>query len=84
MGNVGGLIATWSFLPWDAPDYRIGNGLNLATYSTIGVVSVATLAWMRRDNARRDARRSDEEVTGMTNKEAQALDWKHPAFRWRP
>jgi hypothetical protein len=27
-GNVGGLISTWSFLPFDKPDYHIGNGIN--------------------------------------------------------
>merc|ERR1712225_66154 len=26
-GNIGGLIATWSFLPFDGPNYHIGNGL---------------------------------------------------------
>ncbi|THZ93115.1 putative MFS transporter, partial [Aureobasidium pullulans] len=33
-GNIGGLIATWSFLPFDGPNYHIGNGLNLAVATT--------------------------------------------------
>jgi len=39
-GNIGGLISTWSFLPFDAPDYHIGNGLNLATSSTMLLCSM--------------------------------------------
>lgn len=25
LGNIGGLISTWAFLPFDAPNYHIGN-----------------------------------------------------------
>lgn len=84
MGNIGGLIAGWTFLPWDAPDYHIGNGLNLATSGTVLLVSTATLLWMIRDNKRKDNRDVDEELAGMSQEEIQDLDWKHPAFRWRP
>ncbi|KAL2830716.1 hypothetical protein BJY01DRAFT_226976 [Aspergillus pseudoustus] len=50
MGNIGGLFATWSFLPFDGPNYPIGNGLNLATGASILVVSVCMLLWSRLDN----------------------------------
>lgn len=83
-GNIGGLISTWSFLPWDGPDYAIGNGLNLATSSTILILSTALLFWMYADNKKRDSRSIEEELAGMDQKQIQDLDWKHPAFRWRP
>ncbi|KAH8887578.1 MFS general substrate transporter [Thozetella sp. PMI_491] len=83
-GNIGGLISTWSFLSFDAPNYHIGNGLNLATASTTLVVATATLLWMNRDNKKRDNRSVEEELTGLTQSQIQDLDWKHPAFRWRP
>lgn len=83
-GNVGGLISTWSFLSWDGPDYHIGNGLNLATSSTTLVISLLALLWMWRDNKKREARSVEEELAGLTEHEIRDLDWKHPAFRWRP
>lgn len=83
-GNIGGLIAGWSFLPWDAPNYHIGNGLNLATSSSILIVSTATLFWMKRDNKKRESKDVDAELSGKTPEEIENLDWKHPAFRWRP
>lgn len=83
-GNIGGLVSTWSFLSWDAPDYRIGNGLNLATASAVLVLTTLTLLWMKRDNKRREGRSVEEELAGLTAEEAEDLDWKHPAFRWRP
>jgi hypothetical protein len=85
-GNVGGLIATWSFLPWDKPDYRIGNGLNLAAVGAIFVISTSSLLWMARDNRRRERNleREYEKVEGLGPTEMGNLDWKHPGFRWKP
>lgn len=83
-GNIGGLVSTWSFLSWDGPNYHIGNGLNLATSSATLVVSILALLWMRRDNKRRETLSIEEELAGLDQKDVQDLDWKHPAFRWRP
>jgi uncharacterized membrane protein YeaQ/YmgE (transglycosylase-associated protein family) len=84
MGNIGGLVAGWTFLPWDAPNYHIGNGLNLATSGTVLIISTLTLLWMVRDNRQKDNRDIDEELSGLSQEQVQDLDWKHPAFRWRP
>ncbi|KAK3682365.1 major facilitator superfamily domain-containing protein [Podospora appendiculata] len=83
-GNMGGLISTWSFLPNDAPNYRIGNGINLATNSLMLIVSILVLLWMKRDNKKRDGRNTEEELSGMSLHDIQDLEWKHPAFRWKP
>ena len=83
LGNIGGLISTWSFLPFDAPDYKIGNGLNLATSSTILAVSVALLLWMISDNRKREKKDIDAEIQDLNQKQIQDLDWRHPAFRWK-
>lgn len=84
MGNIGGLISSWAFLPWDAPNYHIGNGLNLATAGSIFIVGLLTHIWMNYDNKRREKRDVDEELKDMTPKEIEDLDWKHPGFRWKP
>ncbi|KAK1977038.1 major facilitator superfamily transporter [Colletotrichum cereale] len=83
LGNIGGLISTWSFLPWDGPNYPIGNGLNLATCSLMLLTSTLTLVWMKRDNRRREERNTQEELSGLTQEEESELDWKHPSFRWK-
>lgn len=84
MGNIGGMVSSWSFLPWDGPDYHIGNGLNLATASSLLIVSALTLVWMKRDNKRRAQLDVDAELNNKTQQEIEDLDWKHPSFRWRP
>lgn len=82
-GNVGGLVSTWSYIVWDAPDFPIGNGLNLAAASMILIIATAAWFWMKWDNKRRDGRNVEEELAGMSAKDIAALDWKHPGFRWR-
>jgi len=83
-GNIGGLISTWSFLPTDAPNYPIGNGLNLATSSTVFISSILLLLWMNSSNKKRQGIDVAEELAGKTAGEIEDLDWRHPAFRWRP
>lgn len=86
-GNIGGLISTWSFLPFDGPNYHIGNGLNLATSTTVLLLSIILLLWMGWDNKKRDEKNIDQELSGLTSlsqKQVQDLDWRHPSFRWKP
>jgi MFS family permease len=83
-GNVGGLISTWSFLPFDSPNYHIGNGLNLATSSTILLLSIGLLFWMKANNKARTKRDVDGELAGLDQERIQDLDWRHPSFRWMP
>ncbi|KAL2817626.1 major facilitator superfamily domain-containing protein [Aspergillus granulosus] len=83
MGNIGGLIATWSFLPFDGPNYPIGNGLNLATGATILVISVCMLLWSKWDNKRRDTVAETRVLDGLSPREIEDLEWRHPSFRWR-
>ena len=84
IGNMGGLISTWTFLPNDGPNYPIGNGVNLATSSLLLLSAVFLLFWMKWDNNRRAGRNVEEELRGMSAQEIEDLDWKHPEFRWNP
>ncbi|KAK6430645.1 hypothetical protein LTR95_013196 [Oleoguttula sp. CCFEE 5521] len=82
-GNIGGLISTWAFLPFDTPNYHIGNGLNLATATVILALSIGMLFFVKADNKKRERKDIDSELDGLSDKAIQDLDWKHPAFRWR-
>lgn len=47
-------------------------------------MSILLLLWMVRDNEKRDLRDVDAELEGKSLKQIQDLDWKHPAWRWKP
>lgn len=84
LGNIGGLISMWSYLPFDAPDYRIGNGLNVATSTLIFVLSILLLLYMLADNKKRSKTDASTQLAGLSQLEIQDLEWKHPHFRWKP
>ncbi|KAJ5354933.1 hypothetical protein N7541_005977 [Penicillium brevicompactum] len=83
-GNIGGLISTWSFLPFDAPNYHIGNGLNLATATTILLLGASMWAYITWDNRRRERVDVPNALAGLSQQQIQDLDWRNPGFRWRP
>ncbi|KAI5455749.1 major facilitator superfamily domain-containing protein [Mariannaea sp. PMI_226] len=83
-GNTGGLVSSWTFLAREAPNYPTGNGLNLACAIMQLVVTLSALIWFKWDNRKRRHRNPERELAGLTQKEIEDLDWKHPAFRWRP
>ncbi|KAF3402050.1 hypothetical protein F1880_009944 [Penicillium rolfsii] len=83
-GNIGGLISTWSFLPSDAPNYHIGNGLNLATSSMTLLLGASLWMWILWDNRRRSKVDVNAVLAGLSQKQIQDMDWRNPAFRWRP
>lgn len=83
LGNMGGLISTWAFLPSDAPHYKVGNGLNLAAQASMIIIAIVLYFWVKRDNQRREAVDVVAELEGKTMEEIRDMDWKHPEFRWR-
>lgn len=85
LGNIGGLVSTWSYVPWDAPDYHIGHGLNLATMASILLLSSATYVWMGRDNKKRERDEAEEleKLGELSEAQWERMDYKHPSFRWR-
>ena len=84
-GYIGGLIATWTYLPSDSPRYFIGNGINLACATLWTVIAIGAGAWMKYDNKKRDEKEAGahEELAGLSQKEIQDLEWKHPQWRWK-
>ncbi|VUC25555.1 unnamed protein product [Clonostachys rosea] len=84
IGNMGGLLSSWTFLSNQAPRYRSGNGLNLACATMQLLILFSALMWFKRDNRMRQERDMDSELSGWSPEQIEDLDWKHPAFRWKP
>lgn len=84
LGNLGGLIATWSYLPNDAPQFRVASGINVASLSTVFLTLLLLDLWMMHDNRRRNVTQdSADEVRGAMGADMlQGVDNNHPNFRW--
>lgn len=83
-GNCGGLIATWTFLPKDAPRYLPGNAFNLANSVVMFFLVGGLLLWQKRENKAKAAGRDDHRIEGKTESEVADLGQKHPDFRYAP
>jgi hypothetical protein len=63
--------------------YSVGNGLNLASAVIIACSGLTLMAWERQDNKRREKIDVDTALAGLSQKEIEDLDWRHPSFRWK-
>ncbi|EAU31986.1 predicted protein [Aspergillus terreus NIH2624] len=81
-GNCGGLVATWSYVPRDAPGFYIASSLNIAVAVAVLVISTGLLLWMIADNRKRD-RKMAESLGGWNGPSIEELEWRHPQFRWK-
>ncbi|GAA6023081.1 hypothetical protein JCM11491_002326 [Sporobolomyces phaffii] len=82
-GNLGGLVATWVFLPNDAPRYLRANGINLGTSSGIFILSILLLLYQVRQNKKKEAGHDDHILDGKTADEIAVLGQSHPGFRFK-
>ena len=83
MGNVGGLIATWTYLPAYAPDQRPGNGLNTANGATIALIGMLLAFLLTRENKKRAQGKRDYRLDGLAPEEEETLAHRHPRYRLR-
>lgn len=82
LGNAGGLIACWSYLTKDAPDYLPGNALNVGAACGIVILSALLTVYLQRENRRREAGQRDARIEGLSLEEQESLGHRHPAFRY--
>ncbi|KAL0564753.1 hypothetical protein V5O48_017286 [Marasmius crinis-equi] len=83
IGALGSVIAVWTYLPTDAPDYHKGNSLNLATSSLSCVLVIIGVLYIRMENAKRARGERDYRLEGKTVEEIEALGYLHPHFRYQ-
>ncbi|KAJ7255458.1 MFS general substrate transporter [Mycena haematopus] len=82
-GALGAVIAVWTYLPADAPNYHKGNSLNLGTTTAICILTLIAIIYIRSENAKRNRGERDYRLEGKTAKELKELGYLHPRFRYQ-
>lgn len=82
-GNVGGLIATWTYLPSYAPDQKPGNGLNTANGVCIVLIGLLLAFLLTRENRKRAQGKRDYRLDGLSPEGEETLAHRHPRYRLR-
>ncbi|CAA7263266.1 unnamed protein product [Cyclocybe aegerita] len=83
IGQIGSIIAVWTYVPRDAPDYRRGNSLNLATTCTTFLFIFLQGLYIMWENKHRDQGKRDHRVDSKTEQEEHELGYLHPKFRYQ-
>ena len=82
MGNFGSLIATWAYLPADAPTYKKGHYINMGAEILVCLLGIVGILYVRWENRKRDAGKRDDRLSGLTQEAEQDLGYRHPQFRY--
>ena len=82
LGTIGSVVSTWTYTNDFAPNYRPGNALNLGTTSTVFLLALGTLLYVKRENRRHESGYYDHLFEGKTDEQIAGLGQKHPRFRF--
>ena len=82
MGNFGSVIATWSYLPADAPAYHTGHYINMSAEIVVCALGLAGMFYTRWENKKRERGERDGRLVGLSEEEAKDLGYRHPGFRY--
>jgi uncharacterized membrane protein len=84
LGCLGGIISTWTYLPSEAPGYRVGHIINLCAGIVITITSFIASARYLYENKQRDNGKRDHRLEGLSQEDIDELGHTHPSFRFTP
>ncbi|KAK5044619.1 hypothetical protein LTR84_010633 [Exophiala bonariae] len=81
-GNIGGILATWTYTLPDAPRYIRGHALNLGFACLCLIIVAAAILNLKRENDIKARGGRDERVHGLSEEEVADLGHLHPEFKF--
>ena len=84
VGTLGAVVATWTYLPQDAPAFRTGHAINIGSGSGVIILCCLMILYIRWENRERANGKRDGRLQRFaTDDEASAvLGDLHPRFRY--
>lgn len=82
IGSAGALLAVWTYLTKDAPDYKRGHYINMGMSVMSGVIAIILIVYTKWENGVRNRGGRDGRLVGLTEEEVNELGYRHPEFRY--
>lgn len=79
----------WTYLPSDAPDYKVGNSIVLGAVTCTLLVAILLAFYIKWENAKRGRGERDHRLDGKDEdseagkEELENMGYKHPRFRYQ-
>jgi len=77
LGTCGSFVATWTYLPNDAPRYIRGHSINFGAQVLGAVVGVIGIAYVRWENQQRNLGRRDHRLDGLDDTGKRDLGYRY-------
>lgn len=81
-GNVGAIIATWTYLPNNGPRYLQGHAINFGGSVILLAVTTITFFYLKWENKVRAQGRRDHRLLTATQEDKWRLGHRHPEFKY--
>jgi len=82
LGNCGAIVATWTYLPKDGPNYKTGHYINIGSEVLATAVCVVGILYTKWENRQREEGKRNYRLQGLSVDEAESLGCRHPEFRY--
>lgn len=82
VGTFGGILATWTYVSKDAPEYYTGHYINIGCQATLTVIGVLGIVYVKWENGMRRKGKRDHRLEGLGEREKERLGYRHPQFRY--
>lgn len=83
-GNVGAIVATWTYRGSGAPRYVTGHFINFGGSCILFIMIGLTTLYLRRENKIRAQGKRDYRLANATEVEKWNLGHSHPEYRYTP
>ncbi|EER23741.1 hypothetical protein D8B26_001878 [Coccidioides posadasii str. Silveira] len=84
IANLGGIVATWTYLLPDAPRYISGHAINFGAAVVCCVLMTIATIYLRWQNKLKARGHYDYLLQGLNEEEQAALGHNHPSYKYTP
>jgi hypothetical protein len=82
LGGGGAVVATWTYLEKDKPNYLTGHYINIGSNAIAFLLAAAGIVYTKWENGKRERGERDNRLAGLSPEEQNQLGYRHPAFRY--
>jgi len=82
LGGGGAILATWTYLETDKPNYKRGHYINIGAQCIAFLLAAIGILYAKWENAKREKGERDHRLNGLSEDEKNQLGYRHPEFRY--